>query len=239
MTDGTGHTTHDPFVVAWGEIETWRGSVQQARLLSGWSNDFVSWAPDQALMCARAIAQSGAIRRHILGQMDAITLKLKLPHLQRAMDAVRKSQKGPAVWRRYWLRRAVSYSACLTEEQHEIAAARSQIVSWSRCIDLTQMGVEAAAAVAWPDHVPTMAQSDHTNALFQLREAQAALQQLKTGAAELLEGAERLRRKAECMAEAKDVARDLDSDVLESPWLADVRGRAVQMPASGVLGSAE
>lgn len=229
----------DPFAIAWGEMDAWRGSAHQAAIMAGWSQDLMEWAPAQAVGTARAIGQSRALRLHLLEQIDLITPKLRLPGLHKALSALRCGRRGPRAWRRYWLNRAVAYSAILAEERNQIAAARAQIASWARALDLAQAALAQAAQKPWPEGIPELAMSDHQALLADVRECQAALGELQKGVAGLLSGAERLRRKTECVIEAGHAAPVEESDVLASPWIGDISRKALAMPTSGVIGSVE
>lgn len=229
----------DPFVMAWGEIDGWRASEGYGHLLSGWSREIIDRAPEQSLKAARALAQSRALRGYLLEQIDVVTPKLRLQGLHRTFAAIRKARRGPLWWKRYWLRRAITDAMAVDEEMQTIAMARCQVGSWLRALDMCDQGLDQAAHAQWPSDLSVHALAERSDIVAALEDARRSLRQVYGSAQQLLECTNRLRRKAECAAEAAHAVPSRDEDVLNSPCMAEITGRARALPVSGLIGYIE
>lgn len=223
----------DLFMLAWGEMSAWRGAAAKAQLLSLIHPELIEWDPAVAVRLVHAAGVSSAVRDYIVGQIDILVPDLGMPYLHKALRSFRHGQRGPRSWRRYCLRRAMSYGPLVEEELKQLSAARVQMESWERSLLWSTKGVRQALEMMNGNEIPEEHVAEWELLRKQLQTSEAGMALLRERLKTLIGGIGALISKATLFTEAWH-STPAHEDVLKSESFKRISSQLLSVSSSGL-----
>ena len=226
----------DPFLSAWGEAVSWKGSQHQARLLSGLDVALVNDAPERCWRLTWAVGQCENLQEEALVQSEILLGQFRQASLYRGLSALRSSRRGPQWWRQYWFKRALTLAPLVEDAKEAIEQANQRLIHWHQAIAMALDALEKERSVAWPADI-------QVERRWKLDEATAAtVSSLSSVLAHLelqLQAGQRLEVKATRFLALAAAVPEAQSDPLSSVWVQAARAKALEAPVSGLPGLPE